>query len=100
MPASLRLDRREEDLIIEVGAGAGQGTVLLVGFDPEHGTAIEGGENGGRPLQDSNVVRSIQTVGRWTGEPLRLERPLPAGEQFAVLLQAPAGRIIGATRPN
>jgi hypothetical protein len=86
--------------MIDVGAGAGPGRVLLVGFDPEHSTAVRGGENGGRRLQESNVVRSIQIIGRWTGEPLRLEQPLPAGDQFAVLLQAPDGRIIGATRQN
>jgi hypothetical protein len=98
--AALRLLRRGEDLMIEVGAGTGQGTVLLVGFDPEHSTAVGGGENGGRRLQESNVVRSIQSIGQWTGEPLRLQQLLPAGEQFALLLQAPDGRIIGATRSN
>jgi hypothetical protein len=99
-PVPLHFGRQGEALIIEVGAGAGQGAVLLVGFDPEHSTAVGGGENGGRRLQESNVVRSIQTIGQWTGAPLRLEQPLPAGSQFAVLLQAPDGRIIGATRQN
>jgi hypothetical protein len=98
--APLHLERRGEDLMIDVGAGAGPGTVLLVGFDPEHDTAVGGGENGGRRLQESNVVRSIQAIGQWTGKPLRLEQPLPAGDQFAVLLQAPNGRIVGATRQN
>ncbi len=100
MAAPLHLERRSEDLMIEVGAGAGSGAVLLVGFDPDHSTAVGGGENGGRRLQESNVVRSIQTIGQWTGKPLRLEQPLPAGAQFAALLQAPDGRIIGATRQN
>jgi hypothetical protein len=100
MAAPLHLERRGEDLTIEVGTGAGAGAVLLVGFDPEHSTAVGGGENGGRRLQESNVVRSIQTIGQWRGEPLRLEQPLPAGGQFAVLLQAPDGRIIGAARQN
>ena len=96
--APLRLGRQGEDLVIEAGAGAGQGTVLLVGFDPEHSTSVGGGENGGRRLLESNVVRSIQAVGQWRGEPLRLERPVPAGERFAVILQAPDGRVIGAAR--
>ncbi len=100
MAAPLHLQRRSEGLTIEVGAGAGPGAVLLVGFDPEHSTTVGGGENGGRRLQESNVVRSIQTIGQWTGEQLRLEHPLPAGGQFAVLLQAPDGRIIGAARQN
>lgn len=100
MAVPLHLEHQGEDLMIAVGAGAGPGAVLLVGFDPEHSTAVGGGENGGRRLQESNVVRSIQTIGQWTGKPLQLQQPLPAGAQFAVLLQAPDGRIIGATRQN
>lgn len=96
--APLLLERRGEDLMIDVGAGTGKGTVLLVGFDPEHSTSVGGGENGGRRLRESNIVRSMQAIGQWTGEPLRLSQPVPAGEQFVVLLQAPDGRIIGATR--
>ncbi|MBV8522274.1 MAG: DUF1223 domain-containing protein, partial [Acetobacteraceae bacterium] len=76
---------------------AGPGTVVLIGFDLEHSTSVGRGENGGRILLETNVVRSIRDVGQWTGEPLRIQQPAPAGEQFAVILQAPDGRIIGAT---
>ncbi|MFL5279884.1 MAG: DUF1223 domain-containing protein [Rhodopila sp.] len=96
--APLHLDRQGQDLTIEVGMGTGPATILLVGFDPEHSTAIGRGENSGRRLLESNIVRSIQSVGQWSGEPLRLVQPVPAGEQFAVLLAASDGRIIGAAR--
>jgi len=96
--APLHLDRRGEDLVVEIGPGAGSGTILLVGYDPAHSTAIGGGENSGRRLLESNVVRSIQVIGQWTGEMLRLDVPVQAGEQFAVLLEAPDGRIIGAAK--
>jgi hypothetical protein len=96
--ALLHLNRQGEDLVVEVGLGAGSGTILLVGYDPEHNTAIGDGENRGRRLLESNVVRSIQVIGQWTGVPLRLERPVQAGQLFAVLLEAPDGRIIGAAR--
>jgi hypothetical protein len=97
--ASMRVSRSQGgDLTVVVGPGIGKGTVLLVGFDPEHRTAIGRGENGGRLLLESNIVRSIQAVGRWTGAPLRLQQPVPAGTQFVALLQAPDGRIIGAAR--
>ena len=104
--APLRISRRGGELTVEVGqgagggagGGAGQGTVLLVGFDPEHSTPVGRGENGGRLLLESNIVRSVQAIGRWTGAPLRLQQGVPAGEQFAVILEAPDGRIIGAAR--
>ena len=102
--APMRVSRIEDGhgqggaLLVEVGHGSGEGTVLLVGFDPEHATAVGRGENGGRMLVESNIVRSIQVVGRWTGAPLRLQQPAPAGEQFAALLEAPDGRIVGAAR--
>jgi hypothetical protein len=85
-------------LTVEVGPGSGQGTVLLVGFDPEHSTAVGRAENGGRLLVESNVVRSVEAVGQWSGAPLRVQQPAPAGEQFAAILEAPDGRIIGAAR--
>jgi hypothetical protein len=85
-------------LRIEVGAGTGQAQVLLVGFDPAHETHIGRGENGGRTLLESNIVRSLTPVGTWSGPALELRQPPPAGEGFAVLLQAGDGRIIGAGR--
>lgn len=87
-------------LVVEVGPGAGAGTVLLVGYDPAHSTAVGGGENGGRVLRESNVVRSVQAAGQWTGAALRLRVPAPAGERVAALLEAPDGRIIGAAEDS
>ena len=83
-------------LHIGVGAGRGAGRVLLVGFDHEHSTAVGRGENSGRTLVEANIVRSIATVGSWTGASLEVNAPTPAGETAAVLLQAPDGKIIGA----
>src|SRR5271170_6959579 len=50
---------------IQVGPGTGAGKVLLMGFDHDHTTAIGRGENGGRTLQEANIVRSIRSVGQW-----------------------------------
>jgi hypothetical protein len=83
---------------IEVGAGGGNGKVLLVGFDREHETAIRRGENGGRTLRESNVVRSVREVGDWQGKALHITEKLPDGEDAAVIVQAPDGRIVGAAR--
>jgi hypothetical protein len=95
-PVSVR--RNGSQLSIEVGAGAGSGRVLLIGFDHEHRTAVGRGENGGRTLIESNIVRSMQPVGQWSGAPLRVSESVPTGEDIAVLLEAPNGHIIGAAR--
>jgi hypothetical protein len=72
--------------------------VLLIGFDHEHQTAIRRGENGGRTLEEANVVRSIRAVGDWQGAPLRVSERFPEGQDVAVILQVPDGRIVGAAR--
>jgi hypothetical protein len=87
-----------DQVSIEVGAGSGSGRVLLVGFDHEHTTAISRGENSGRTLTEANVVRSIRPVGQWSGTVLRINERFPDGQDCAVVLEAPDGRIIGASR--
>ncbi len=86
-------------LSIDVGSGSGSGRVLLIGFDHDHQTAIRRGENGGRTLQESNVVRSIRSIGDWKGAALRVTETLPEGQDAVVIIEAPDGRIIGASRP-
>ena len=90
------------DLRIDIGASTtgARGRVLLVGYDPEHRTAIGRGENGGRTLIEANIVRSLDIAGEWRGEKLGLQVPLGAGDRFAVLLQGEDGRIIGAARAD
>ena len=96
--AEIALSRRGGRMGISLGAGNGTGRVVLVGFDPQHTTAIGRGENSGRTLTESNIVRSIRTVGDWTGQPLTLDIDPPAGQEAAVLLEAPDGAIVGAAR--
>ena len=95
---SVGVTREGQALVIHVGAGTGQARVLLVGFDPAHRTHIGRGENGGRTLLESNIVRSVTPVGPWAGSAIAFRRSAPAGESFAVLVQAEDGRIIGAGR--
>jgi len=86
-------------LSIDVGSGSGSGRVLLIGFDHDHQTAIRRGENGGRTLQESNVVRSIRSIGDWKGAPLRVTETFPEGQDAVVIIEAPDGRIVGASWP-
>jgi hypothetical protein len=98
--ASVSVTKTGEQVSIEVGAGSGSGNILLIGFDHEHTTAVGRGENSGRTLVEANVVRSIRSVGQWSGTPMRLSERFPEGQDVAVVLEAPDGRIIGASRLN
>ena len=97
--ATVSVAKDGEGLVIEVGGGKGRGRVLLIGFDHDHQTAIHRGENNGRTLQESNVVRSIRAVADWQGAALHLNEKFPDGEDVAVILEAPDGRIVGASKP-
>ncbi len=92
----LRLGRDAAGLVLDAGAGRGAGTLLLVGFDPARTTRVGGGENGGRTLTETNVVRSVTAAGPWRGEPVVLHAPRPEGERTALLLQAEDGRFLAA----
>jgi hypothetical protein len=96
--ATITVTKHGNRLQIEVGSGSGSGRVLLIGFDRQHRTAIGRGENSGLTMDEANIVRSIQPVGDWSGAPLRLSEKLPEGQDFAVILEAPDGRIAGASR--
>ena len=94
----IALSRRGGRVGISLTAGRGAGRVILVGFDPEHVTPVGRGENGGRTLTESNIVRSFRIVGEWTGQPLTLDVEAPAGQDVAVLMEGPDGAILGAAR--
>jgi len=96
--ASVSVTKNGEQVSIEVGAGTGSGNILLIGFDHEHTTAIGRGENSGRTLIEANVVRSMRTVGQWSGTAMRINERFPEGQDVAVVLEGPDGRIIGACR--
>jgi hypothetical protein len=89
---------------IDVGAAPGRSAaceVILVSYLRHASSAIAGGENGGRTLEDFNVVRSLRVLGSWRGAAGHFEVPvdsLPAdATTAAVLLQvAGQGPILGA----
>jgi hypothetical protein len=96
--ANINVTKDGGRVLIEIESGSGSGRVLLIGFDHEHRTAIGRGENAGRTLDEANVVRSIRSVGDWSGAPLRISEKFPGGQDVAVILEAPDGRIVGASR--
>ena len=94
--APIEVQRSTAGLTVSVGAGSGAGTLLLVGYDRLHQTAVGRGENGGRTLTEANIVRSMSVLGAWSGKPVRLQVLNPAGQEVAVLLQRSDGHIVGA----
>ncbi len=82
-------------VLVTLGDGPGAGRVVLVGFDPEHRTAVGRGENAGRVLVEANIVRSVVGLGEWSGVAREMRVARPAGERHAVLVQAGDGRMLG-----
>lgn len=96
--ADVTLEKVGKNVAIRIGSGNGNGKVLLIGFDREHTTKIGRGENGGRTLAESNVVRSIRPIGEWSGKPLQIDERFPEGQDVAVVIESSDGRIVGAAR--
>jgi hypothetical protein len=96
--ADVNVDKAGENVAIKIGSGVGRGRVLLIGFDHEHTTKIGRGENGGRTLAESNVVRSIRPIGEWSGKLLEISERFPEGQDAAVVIESADGSIVGAAR--
>jgi hypothetical protein len=94
----INVDKAGENVAIRIGSGVGRGRVLLIGFDHEHTTKIGRGENGGRTLAESNVVRSIRQVCEWSGKPIEISERFPEGQDVAVVIESSDGGIVGAAR--
>jgi hypothetical protein len=80
---------------------AQDGDVWLVRYDPRtlH-VRIGGGENGGRTLDQRNVVRELIHLGKWEGNDVTFSLPPSAipGLNTAVLVQVPnGGNILNAS---
>lgn len=92
-------------VVIEIGdvgqPAAASGTVWLANVSPTVEVKIKHGENRGRVLSYTNVVREMTAVGMWSGKAMKLELPASAvmspDNRCAVLLQAgEGGPILGA----
>ncbi len=93
---AIEVTRTAQGLRFDVGPGSGAGRLLVVGYDTSHRTAVGRGENAGRQLMESNIVRSLTPAGDWQGQALTVTAVAPLAERTAILLQAEDGRILGA----
>jgi hypothetical protein len=73
--------------------------VWLVRFDPRQITQVAYGENGGRRMENHNVVRGFVKLATWRGEAASMPIAPRTGEGCAILVQqSETGRILGAAR--
>ncbi len=93
---------RDGQLTIRVdGEHDAPADVWLVNFDKHHTTHVDAGENMGKSLKNTNIVRSLQSMGKWQGESLVIETniaPLEDNQNCAVIIQAyddSQARILG-----
>lgn len=72
--------------------------VQLVRYKPEEVVAIERGENAGRSIKYSNIVRSWQNIALWDGSTdLNIAAQAPGSDAIVVIVQQDAhGPIIAA----
>lgn len=102
------IEFRETGDRVGIGSGRapeGGAEVVAVVFTPGPQTVhIRAGDNRGQTVRHVNVVRSVSSLGDWTGRPglYVLPQGLPAGQAVAVLVQAKTDRRIlnGAVSPR
>jgi hypothetical protein len=78
-----------------------EAVIWLVGFDRDVTRAIGAGENRGRSITYSNVVRDWREAGRWSGVgPLELTvaKPGGTGGMAVIVQQGEVGPILGAAK--
>jgi hypothetical protein len=97
IPVLLALDHGRAQVKLGTGGDVASASLLLIGFDRRHVTAVKRGENSGRTLTHIDVVRGVEEVARFAGSPGDIE--VPVGwhcDRVAAVLQAADGRILGA----
>jgi hypothetical protein len=101
VPITLRVHDGQLGIDIAAHQQAPVGEVVLVTYLRSAVSPIGRGENAGRTIQESNIVRSIRSLGSWSGRPhtweVRLNSLPTDATDVAVLVQEHAqGAMIGA----
>jgi hypothetical protein len=105
-PAALSVTFEAENggrVRLSAGSAPAEGaTVWLVTFDDHRETQVASGENGGRSLHDSNVVRELRDLGTWTGKAMEFPLDMAAaraagrGGCAVIVQQGRSGPVLGA----
>src|SRR5271165_4992821 len=96
IPVALALDHGQAQITLGPGSDGVSASVLLIGFDRRHVSAVKRGENSGRTLAHVDVVRGIEEVARYSGTAGTIAAPIPWNcDRVAGVLQAADGRVLG-----
>jgi hypothetical protein len=100
VPIKLKESELEVEISVE-GGGSGHATLWVMALAPRLEVAIEKGENAGKTIAYSNVVRKLVPAGMWHGSPFRVTQSknallTPECKGCVALLQSGhVGPIIG-----
>ena len=93
------LTRAGGDVTVNVGAGAGNGTVYLMALTSAVSVPIARGENAGTHITYHNVVRKLTMLGDWNGGAVAFKSPLGTEKDIsqlvAIVQKAMAGELFG-----
>jgi hypothetical protein len=96
VPIALAVDHGRAQITLGQGGDGVAATLILIGFDCRHVSAVARGENGGRTLSHVDVVRSIEEVAQFDVRARAVEVPIRSpSDRLAAVLQARDGKVIG-----
>jgi hypothetical protein len=96
VPVALAVDHGRAQITLGPGGDGVAATLLLIGFDRRHVSAVTRGENDGRTLAHVDVVRSIEKIAPFDGRAQAFEVPIrPPCDRVAAILQSLDGRVLG-----